>query len=73
VRQLSVCFHERHTEDLLSDLTARGVRLQVNGDRLRVEAPTGVLTPEVRETLTEHKAELLQLLDPTGADSSPCT
>jgi tubulysin polyketide synthase-like protein len=52
------------TADLLSDLQARGIRLQANGDRLRVEAPTGVLTPKVRETLAARKAELLQLLAP---------
>jgi hypothetical protein len=47
---------------LLSDLQARGVRLQVSGERLRIEAPSGVLTPELREILAAHKAELLGIL-----------
>jgi hypothetical protein len=48
--------------ELLADLTARDVRLSTVGDRLRVEAPTGVLTAGDRLALVEHKVELLQML-----------
>jgi hypothetical protein len=47
---------------LLSDLRARGVRLEPQGDKLRVVAPKGVLTPDLRATLAEHKGELLAAL-----------
>ncbi len=48
----------------LADLTAQSVRLAAEGDRLRVDAPPDVLTPEVLETLARHKATLLTLLRP---------
>jgi hypothetical protein len=44
---------------LIRDLSARGVRLSRNGDHLRVEAPSGMLTPELRRMLTEAKPEIL--------------
>jgi hypothetical protein len=52
---------------LLSELQRQGVTLQAEGDRLRVKAPKGTLTPEVRQALTAQKAELLRLL----VDSPP--
>lgn len=38
-----------------------GIRLQARGDRLHVEAPAGSITPELRQRLADHKAELLAL------------
>ena len=38
-----------------------GILLQARGDRLHVEAPAGTITPELRQRLTEYKAELLAL------------
>lgn len=38
-----------------------GIRLQARGDRLHVVAPAGTVTPELRQRLTEHKADLLAL------------
>ena len=38
-----------------------GIQLQARGDRLHVEAPAGILTPELRQALADHKAELLAL------------
>lgn len=53
--------------EILSDLTRRGVRLAPNGDRLHVDAPKGLLTPELLDELRRHKAELLALLhDPVA-------
>jgi hypothetical protein len=43
--------------DLITDLDARGVRLSA---RLTVDAPAGVVTPELRDALTTHKPLLLQ-------------
>ncbi len=52
--------------ELLSDLRARGVRVEVNGDRLRIDAPRGALNQETKESLARHKAELLALLNRDG-------
>lgn len=38
-----------------------GIRLQARGDRLHIVAPAGTVTPELRQRLTEHKADLLAL------------
>ena len=38
----------------------------MNGDRLRVEAPRGVLTPDLRAQLVEAKPGLLRLLAPAS-------
>ena len=48
--------------DLLDALTARGVRLWVDGDRLRYRAPEGLMTPELRTQLAREKARLIDLL-----------
>ncbi len=49
--------------ELLVELRSRGVELTAMGERLRIDAPKGVLTPEIRETLARHKAEILALLE----------
>jgi len=38
-----------------------GIRLQARGDRLHVEAPAGSITPELRQALVDHKADMLAL------------
>jgi hypothetical protein len=47
---------------LLVCLRRRGAILQAAGDRLRVDAPIGVVTDADRAALAEHKAELLAML-----------
>lgn len=47
---------------LLADLADRDIRLSVAGDKLRINAPRGALTAELRQTLSEHKPELLEML-----------
>ena len=47
---------------LLVDLRRQGLELHVTEDRQRIAAPTGALTPELREALVAHKTELLALL-----------
>src|SRR5690606_37310362 len=46
-------------ETLIRELADTGVRLSRRGDRLHVEATPGTVTPELRLTLSERKAELL--------------
>ena len=51
-----------NARELLSSLEADGVRLSIKGDRLVLDAPTGVLTASRIEELRPHKPELLVLL-----------
>jgi hypothetical protein len=48
--------------ELLTELQSLGVVITPSGDKLRIKAPIGVITPALRETLTSRKGELLQLL-----------
>jgi len=52
--------------ELLATLLERGVTLQVAGDKLRY-TPLDTVTPELRDELRHHKAELLVLLEPLPA------
>ncbi len=45
--------------DLLAHLAARGVTVEARGDKLRIDAPVGALTPAARAALAERKAEVL--------------
>lgn len=56
---------------LLSDLEQRDVAVTVEGGQLRVDAPRGVLTEDLRRTLSEHKPEIVALIrDRTPAPGS---
>lgn len=52
---------------LLADLRARDVRVWVDEDRLRCNAPVGAITPELRATMRERKPEIVAFL--RSADS----
>lgn len=45
--------------DLFADLSRQGIQVWVDGDRLRIRAPKGVLTPALHELLAKRKAELI--------------
>lgn len=47
---------------LIRECRDAGIRLQAHGDRLRVEAPAGTVTPELRQRLAENKEGLLVAL-----------
>lgn len=51
-----------NVDELLAELSQRGVQLWTDGDQLRCRAPKAVLTPELCSSLIECKAELLLLL-----------
>ena len=53
--------------ELLATLRARDCELTAAGERLRVEAPAGALTPDLRDALTAHKADLLLELEAEAA------
>ena len=54
---------------LLSELRAAGVTLAATGDRLKIEAAPGIITPELTARLRAFKPELLAIL--AGDDSEP--
>ena len=47
---------------LLSELRRRDIQLRAEGSELRCSAPSGALTPELREQLRAYKADLLALI-----------
>jgi len=49
-------------ESLIERLKAQGITLQVQGGSLRVHAAVGALTPEIRELLRTHSADLAREL-----------
>ncbi len=55
---------------LYHDLKARGVNLEAAGDKLRVEAPAGVVTQEDRIALVELKPVLLGFLSRTPEEEA---
>ncbi len=57
--------------EFLSKLRALDVMILVDGDRLRCNAPAGVMTQELRDELAARKAELLTLLRGVPAESGP--
>jgi hypothetical protein len=52
-----------NADELLTELDVRGVLIETTGGRLRVDAPKGAITPELREVLMACKAEVLAILN----------
>lgn len=52
----------RAVEQCLLKLGEQGIRISLEGDDLKCKAAKGVLTPELREDLTNRKAELVYYL-----------
>src|SRR5690606_14515365 len=60
------------TAGLLDELRRLDVRVRVDGGKVRVSAPRGVLSPELQAAIARHKAELLALAEETaGALDAP--
>ena len=57
--------------ETLAKLERLGVVLEPNGDKLRYRAPQGALTPELREAITENKAEIISTLRRLGDGQAP--
>ena len=51
-------------EELVTTLRSHDVILTACGDRLRVDAPAGGLSNEMRQAIRTHKAALLAMLTP---------
>ncbi|HEY0601516.1 MAG TPA: condensation domain-containing protein, partial [Herpetosiphonaceae bacterium] len=55
------------TLEFLARLRELDVRVWLDNDQLRVNAPEGVLTPELRADLVKHKGDILAFLRTTTA------
>ncbi len=55
--------------DLLRSLRAIGVTVEVIGDRLKIDAPAGVISDDQRQALRESKATIIRLLTTTATDA----
>lgn len=51
---------------LLSRLRSSGVTLTVRGDKIRWQAPRGVMTPELRREIVKHKPDIIEALRPAA-------
>lgn len=47
------------TEEILTELQKREIKIEARGDKLHIEAPAGTMTPELKELLRQHKKELI--------------
>jgi hypothetical protein len=54
---------------LVDQLHRRGVRLRLNGDRVRWFAPVGVVSEADLATLRQHKAEVVAILREAERDA----
>lgn len=50
------------TTQLIESLSASGIQLSVTDGRLKIDAPAGVLTVEMKTEMAVHKPELLRLI-----------
>jgi hypothetical protein len=53
--------------EILADLRRAGALVTIAGDKLRLEAPKGVLTDELKQRLATQKAEIIRLLQAEAA------
>ena len=52
---------------ILGELRAAGIAVETVGERLRLNAPAGVLTPALLDRVRPHKPAILALIGSTGA------
>ena len=58
-----------NARELISQVEGLGITLRVVGDKLRLKAQLGIITPEIKAELASHKTEIMQVLAQPG--SSP--
>ncbi|MEM7336203.1 MAG: condensation domain-containing protein [Chloroflexota bacterium] len=50
------------TFEFLVELKSKGIDISLNGEKLKLNAPKGTLTPDLKEELMARKAEIVQFL-----------
>jgi thioesterase domain-containing protein len=53
----------KQVSELLADLAAKDIKVWVEGDRLRCNAPAGALTAELRDQLRDRKGEIIAFVN----------
>ena len=48
--------------EILSQISSQNIKLWTEGDELKISAPKGTLTKEIRNLLSQNKLELVSLL-----------
>ncbi|MGB3464643.1 MAG: condensation domain-containing protein, partial [Cyclobacteriaceae bacterium] len=51
---------------IVEKLADHGIKLKLSGDRLKVKAPQGVMTPILHDLISDNKEELVMLLRELG-------
>ncbi|HCI79697.1 MAG TPA: hypothetical protein DHW02_08405 [Ktedonobacter sp.] len=49
-------------DELVSYLRAKGVKIYDEGDKFRLQAPQGIISPQILEIITQYSADLLYLV-----------
>ncbi len=58
------------TQQLISNLTKNGATFRIEGTRLAVDAPRGLLSQEERQTLSTRKWQVLRILNKQKSDNT---
>jgi hypothetical protein len=58
--------HDMSVEQIISYVRQKGVVLIPDGDRIRYKAPSGIMTPDLVETIRAHKRAILGALSQSG-------
>ena len=61
------------TLEFLSRLRKSGVELKIEGDRLRINAPEGILTPTLKAELIDRKEEIIEFLNSARSGNQSLT
>ena len=60
-----------NAREIINQAEGLGITLRVVGDKLRVKAQLGIITPEIKAELSSHKAEIIEaLLEPASRSSA---
>lgn len=61
-----------NASELLTNLSQKGVQIQLNNDKLSICSNKGVVTPEIRAELAAQKAEIIELLRQQEIEATAC-
>ena len=51
-----------NARELIDHVEELGISLRVAGDKLKVKAQVGIITPAIKAELSSHKAEIIEVL-----------